>query len=741
MHGMLACGLLVVCTALVAVESAVPPSAEVLVQVRQVEFLRLQAEAQDAEQRGDLDTAIARLQLMRNQLEAAGPDERRRLAEVQAGLDRLRGLQGQQERADHAALRRQAQAQQLAARDLQHQQLQSLFDARMRRIRELEARHHFELALEEARLLLDEYPRHPEVRKRYTSLIREVHRQRSYDLDQKQEFARQEAAENVGRSLLPQGFDGMPVFPDDWHERIERRQVAWVVAGVAADDSALRNQLAQRISVSFRGLEPAECLDQLATASGLNLILGSAIRASPRAMVTLEARNMRLDHVLDWVVAQAQVHWQIRKGAILVTEVVDPGTMSTRIYDIADLLYAAPDFRGVELGLSDLGGGEDGFAAIDTLDQVGGLAGEDLVDLIRVTLGEERWSAPGVSLRTYGTQLLVTANDALHEQLRQFLRQMNESEELLVRVNARWVTLQKSFMEDIGVKLVSPDYMDMGRPPRGLFEQQDVEGQELPGYGWVNEYTESRNTGMVRHMLPIEDPFAAVAGATRRGLTFQFGFLGIWQLSAIFQAAEERTSVRMLDAVDVTTRNGARGNTFVGRSQAYISDYDITVSGDDDGGFEPVIKTVSEGQSFEVRPLVSADRKYITLDFKPMLVEVEFDTAQIRALQVRDNEADLGDVILIAPPSIQRLTLGINLPIVKVLGARTRVMIPDRGSVLVGGFTKRSDQHAAAQIPVLGNIPYLGRLFGRRGIQQRDTTVYLLTSATIILYSELEAQL
>ena len=42
---------------------------------------------------------------------------------------------------------------------------------------------------------------------------------------------------------------------------------------------------------------------------------------------------------------------------------------------------------------------------------------------------------------------------------------------------------------------------------------------------------------------------------------------------------------------------------------------------------------------------------------------------------------------------------------------------------------------------LLGSIPFLGRLFGARGRYSDKSKLYLLTTATIINYPELEARL
>ena len=73
--------------------------------------------------------------------------------------------------------------------------------------------------------------------------------------------------------------------------------------------------------------------------------------------------------------------------------------------------------------------------------------------------------------------------------------------------------------------------------------------------------------------------------------------------------------------------------------------------------------------------------------------------------------------------------------------AGTRVMIPDRGTVLVGGLGNHIDQSGSSKVPVLGHIPFLGRLFGVRDRVSEHSQMYLRVYARMILYDEEEANL
>ena len=186
----------------------------------------------------------------------------------------------------------------------------------------------------------------------------------------------------------------------------------------------------------------------------------------------------------------------------------------------------------------------------------------------------------------------------------------------------------------------------------------------------------------------------------------------------------------MLTSPSVTTVNGVRSNVFVGDHSAYISDYEIVAS-----NLDPTISVLTTGNSLDVKPFVSADRKYVTMDFQPATSTVRYFTDFISAPRVISNGPN-GDGIVTAA-----VNFPIELPNVSVKEAGTTLTIPDRGSVLIGGFGKAADESSSSRVPFLGNIPYLGRLFGHRGRYSDHEKLYLMATITIISYDEQEAKL
>ena len=113
------------------------------------------------------------------------------------------------------------------------------------------------------------------------------------------------------------------------------------------------------------------------------------------------------------------------RGAVYVGETPE-GELVTLPYDIAYLLFVAPDFPGVEMNVPFHSGGEGVDGGFSFGDDFGGdddsYAPEDLVDMIQSTVDPLVWERDDVAIRLRGTTLMVTAPGRTHQVLRHFLR-------------------------------------------------------------------------------------------------------------------------------------------------------------------------------------------------------------------------------------------------------------------------------------------------------------------------------
>lgn len=655
-------------------------------------------------------------------LAAATDADRSQRSEAEALLARCRASEGLGDTAGAVEARRTAQDGALersrhvaaTAGDQRRERLARIADLRARGLREL--------ALAHCRKLLTDLPGDEEVDALFRDLLAEAHAARSSAIAERERELRTEVAQLVERSLIPEGFDGQPIYPSDWATRHAGRDgLLEVREKPAAWFEQLSDRLAERASVSFDATPVAEALELVAKLGGMNIVTAPEILAATDRTVTLRAAGMRLDSLLTWIVEQAGTRWSLANGAVFVGEQTET-QRSTAIHDIGELLVGTGDFPGPQIAFTSGDGANASVFSAPTDDAVPPPTADDIADLIRRSISPLTWEDQANAIIVRSRSLLITAPDPVQRLVREFLRAQSAQRSLSVRLETRWLELSDGYAEQIGVEWTSGtgQLIDPG----------------MGGSGYVRSSNGWGIDGGTRNVLPGTS-VAYSPALEGSGLTLQSALLGSSKFSAILHATERNQQGRVLQAPELTCLNGQRAHAFFGRQLGYIADYEVS-----DGDYDVVIEVVSVGTSIDIRPLVSADRKYVTLELRSTIADVSLFTDYITVANPDETTGvDLDDDGIIDIVFGMPLVYPIELPNVTVRSVGTSVMMPDRGSLLVGGFGRSVDEFSATRVPFLGSIPFLGRLFGARGRYAQRSNLYLLTTATIINYPELEARL
>ena len=73
-----------------------------------------------------------------------------------------------------------------------------------------------------------------------------------------------------------------------------------------------------------------------------------------------------------------------------------------------------------------------------------------------------------------------------------------------------------------------------------------------------------------------------------------------------------------------------------------------------------------------------------------------------------------------------------NNPALITQQATTQVLVTDGGTVVIGGVIQTQNSLTVSQVPLLGDIPYLGNLFKHRGVQTSDQELIFFITPRII---------
>ncbi len=150
----------------------------------------------------------------------------------------------------------------------------------------------------------------------------------------------------------------------------------------------------------------------------------------------------------------------------------------------------------------------------------------------------------------------------------------------------------------------------------------------------------------------------------------------------------------------------------------------------------PVISTATDGVSLEIdRAVVTADRKFVTLDILPVLDQ--FGGFQTFAFQIAPAPSTASNGTILNSGA-QAATLVVQEAIETVTAVHTRVTVPDGGTVLLGGVNINGETELEAGLPVLSKIPFLRRLTTSTSSAKDDQILLILVKPTIIVDKEIE---
>lgn len=160
-------------------------------------------------------------------------------------------------------------------------------------------------------------------------------------------------------------------------------------------------------------------------------------------------------------------------------------------------------------------------------------------------------------------------------------------------------------------------------------------------------------------------------------------------VAMFIQALEQVTDTVVIANPKVLALNKQKGQVLVGRRDGYIT------------------TTVTETQAIQTVEYLETGTNLV---FRPFIG----DDGYIR-MEVHPQD------------SIGGLTAA-NLPFEQTAEVTTNVMVQDGQTILIGGLFRESDTDTRAQIPLLGDIPYVGTLFkSRNDSTQRQEVIVLLT--------------
>ncbi|MCB9897208.1 MAG: hypothetical protein H6825_04310 [Planctomycetes bacterium] len=454
--------------------------------------------------------------------------------------------------------------------------------------------------------------------------------------------------------------------------------------------------------------------------------------------VTLQnLRNVTVQSLLnilvDQVGAAGELVWTIRNGRVYITKREKANAkLVPRVHPIQDLTFKLTDFKGPSLRSIALPGeaGDDNETTIfnSEVDSVTLIDSEEILNLVRENIAPQDWEQEGYSIDfVENGNLLVIHTPEVQAQVAQFLDDLRTFSTSMVTLESRFYSITDSFIEEIGTDLRGLDPQGVfanqysldaagstGNPTQGLDNQGDGTGDPSAGifYEDVNKvYAASTNNFF---NTSLGDMLSTIGGGA-----FQFSILNDTQVNIVMNLVAKSENATEITAPMVSVYNTQRAFVTVVNQVSYVQGFEVDVA---TAAFiaDPVIGVVQEGIVLDVRPTISYDRKYITLDVQTTVAELERPFQEITTL--------LG-------PNGTPVTFAI--PVLNVQDAQTTVVVPDGGAVVLGGFKHVRYKNRTAETPWFADIPFLGFFFREKGLADEVTDLIVVIRAKITDFSNL----
>jgi len=529
---------------------------------------------------------------------------------------------------------------------------------------------------------------------------------------------------------------------DHWAE-ITRLRAGSRALGLGEKDAeaeALREQLmATRMDADFQDMTLDQVANNIYFTTSIPVSVDPVVREeldSAAEYVTLTGlRDIPVHSLLNILVEQVgeNLAWTIRNGRVYITKADKAaGKAITRVHNIQDLTFPITDFKGVDIREIPLPGeaGDDAETTIfaSELDKVKLIEPDEVLNLVRENIARESWDAGlGYSIDFVDSNnLLVIHTPQVQQEVADFLDDLRAFSTSMVTLESRFYALLDAFIEEIGADL-------RGLGPSGQlgdeFELDAIDPTNTQGLDNSGDGTGPPDAGVLyddgdqKYGMTSENFFNNPLGellSTIGGGAFQFTILDDTQVNLVMTAVEKSSNAFEISSPVVSVYNTQRAFVTVINQVSFVQGYDVDVA---NAAFiaDPNIGVVQEGIVLDVRPTISFDRKYVTLDVQTTVASL---TRPIR--QVTTN---LGG-------STTPVTF--SLPQLDVQDAQTTVVVPDGGSVLLGGFKHVLYQNRTAEAPWFADIPVLGFFFQEKGLSDEMTDLVILMRATITDFSTLE---
>ncbi len=497
---------------------------------------------------------------------------------------------------------------------------------------------------------------------------------------------------------------------------------------------------------------------------------GGPAKPGSKTISSLQLRNVPLEVVVKQICDVTQLRYKVEDYAVVLLPATDfdDTELYTRSFNVP------PDFISL---ISTGGGGGGGDASddpfADDADSGTGLGATPPV--------KELLSATGVVFSEGATASFSKARSVLTVRntannldiIEQLVDELKGNKPKQIRMSTKFVEINQENTEELSFDwILTPTPLNSaattflgggtngnGAPRTGGDFINPVNGVNIPGIpadptaGVRNIVSGGNRTGdyaITRDSISsfLNNPNrGAQDSSVAPGIMSLTGLFTDGQVQMIMRGLSQKKGADVMTAPSIVARSGEKATIEIIREFIYPTEYEppelptSTGGGNSVGGggggnssnvfpVTPATPTAFEtrntGVTLEVEPTLGDDGYTIDLRFAPEIVDFEGFINYGSPIQTTASDA-LGN-----PVTITITENRIEMPVFSTRRVNTGLTIYDGHTVAVGGLMREEVQNVEDKVPILGDLPLIGRLFQSKAENHVKSNLIIFVSVNII---------
>jgi general secretion pathway protein D len=508
--------------------------------------------------------------------------------------------------------------------------------------------------------------------------------------------------------------------------------------------------------------------------SGLDAAAGDALPTGgdPGALriPELRVRNVPLAVALKYICDATKLRYKVDDFAVTLVPQTETGEdIFTRNFTVPPDFYSLLDTAG---GGAAAGGGEvDPFA-----EPAAGMATriearKPITDLLRnagIAFPE------GASATLSSSVLLVTNTPTELDKVEQLVDAMTRKQPKQVKITTKFVEISQENGEELGFDWIIGPFGNSGHnlfgsggtigngTPRNAGDfVSPIDFTSIPGVpagadeavsNIATAGLRSGDSAITRNSIDaiLNNPNRSSQRAdVAPGIMSLTGLFSDVQMQVMMRGLSQKKGADIMSAPSVTAKSGQKATIEVIREFIYPTEYEPPelpnsvgttssfgfggVGGSSTGGSFPVtpatptaFETRNTGVTLEIEPTIGENDFMIDLRFVPEIVEFEGFINYGSPISSSGSDA-FGNPIQVVITENR-----IEMPVFSTRRVNTSLTIYDGYTVAIGGLMREDVQNVEDKVPILGDIPFIGRLFQSKSENHIKSNLIVFVTAQII---------